>query len=285
MSKKPELRYITPTLESITVRGKYIIKEKDFSVIQKRVAQALMPFDFGIFPAIGESIILSRGYEESQKGKKNWWFKTIRECRAGYPVYLTITSIEHFNDDTLVEVECRPALWYKISQLNESSFKENAVQEALLECRGFVKQTMSLFRSKEVEPVSVYPIIQRTEIKSRLLNLGLKEIVDKLDKAEEHIVQNDFPESLKSSRTAFEKMIDWQMNKRGLAQTNSYHNNLERIKSKGYLDLETTKLLQTYYECLSVIVHEKGVSPGIFEAQMEYGITLIMLDYFANKLP
>ena len=33
-------------------------------------------------------------------------------------------------------------------------------------------------------------------------------------------------------------------------------------------------------------VHEKGESPaGIYEAQMGYGITLIMLDYLINKLP
>ena len=114
----------------------------------------------------------------------------------------------------------------------------------------------------------------------------MKKIVGKLDRAERHIVQNNFTESLKSSRTAFEKMIDWQMKKRGLEQTNNYKNDLERLRSKGYLDPETTKLLQTCYRCLSNIgVHERGIEPGIFEAQMGYGITLIMLDYFANKLP
>jgi len=146
---------------------------------------------------------------------------------------------------------------------------------------------LSLFKGKEIEPVSVYPIIQRTEIKSRLQNLGLKRIVNLLDKAEKQITQNNFTDSLKSSRTAFEKMIDFQMKKRGLEQTNNYKNDLERLRSKGYLDKETTKLLQTYYRCLSNIgVHEKVATPaGIFEAQMGYGITLIMLDYFANKLP
>lgn len=164
---------------------------------------------------------------------------------------------------------------------------ENQVQEALIECRIFVKQVMSIFNGKEVEPVSVYPIIQRTEIKSRLLNLGLKEVVSPLDKAERHIVQNNFIDSLKSSRTAFEKMIDWQMKKRGLEKTNNYKNDLERLKSKGFLDLEITGLLQTYYKCLSIIaVHEKGeVEPGFYEAQMGYGMTLIMLQYFIDKLP
>jgi competence protein ComGC len=117
--------------------------------------------------------------------------------------------------------------------------------------------------------------------------LGLLETVKHLDKAENHISQNNFSECLKSSRTAYEKMIDWQIRKRGLEQTNNYKNDLERLSSKGYLDDETTDLIQTYYRWLSnIAVHGKSaVEPGFYEAQMGYRITLIMLEYFANKLP
>jgi hypothetical protein len=81
-------------------------------------------------------------------------------------------------------------------------------------------------------------------------------------------------------------MIDWQMKKRGLGLTNNYKNDLERLGAKGYLDPDTAQLLQSYYRCLSTIgVHEKGTPPGFYEAQMGYGMTLIVLDYFANKLP
>jgi hypothetical protein len=284
MPKKPEPRRVTPTLESITVKGKYILPEIDFDVAEKIVKDTLSSWGWRTLPRVGESIVLNF-YGKKNPLEKGAWREHIKEVRPGAYVYISVTVVEHFNNGILVEVECRPAMWFRIAQCEETSFTENEVQEALIECKSFVKRVMSIFKGKEVEPVSVYPIIPRTEIKSRLINLGLKGIVDAVDKAEEHIVQNDFSESLKSSRTAFEKMIDWQMTKRGLAQTNSYQNNLERIKSKGYLDPETTKLLQTYYECLSIIVHEKGVKPGIFEAQMGYGITLIMLDYFANKLP
>jgi hypothetical protein len=280
MPKKPKPQYITPALESITVGGKYFLPETDFSTVEKMVNKTLSRWVS--LPRMGESLRL---VDTTPLTDEKGWFKQLRKTRPGIPVYFSIVVVEHSGSGMLVEVECRPAMWHKISQLFEVSFTVNQVQEALIECKTFVKQVMSVFGGKEVEPVSVYPIIPRMEVKSRLLNLGLKEIVEKLAKAEEHIVQNDFAESLKSSRTAFEKMIDWQMNKRGLSQTNSYQNNLERIKSKGYLDPETTKLLQTYYECLSLIVHEKGAKPGIYEAQMGYGITLIMLDYFANKLP
>ena len=286
MSKK-----IEPSLESITVRGKYQIPETDFDVVYDKLMEELEPLDWGDTHRIGDSIGLvnweSPPKKDLDSGKA--WQEYVRSLRSGIPVFFSITTIEHHKASILVEVECHPAMWHIIAYTHgeESSFTENEVQEALFECQSFVKRVMSIFKGKEIEPVSVYPVIQRTEIKRRLQNLGLKRIVNLLDKAEKHIVQNNFVESLKSSRTAFEKMIDFQMEKRGLEQTNNYKNDLERLKSKGYLDKETTNLLQTYYRCLSNIgVHEKVATPaGIFEAQMGYGITLIMLDYFANKLP
>lgn len=296
---KPEPRYITPSLESITVRGKYSIPQTDFSIVEKKIAEALSPSYWMDYEKIGESITLLKMGHELMETARNLvisgkndeltedYKKHIKDVRSGVAIYFSIATVEHLDNGILVEVECRPAMWYRISQFGEESFRENEIQEALLECRSFVKRVMSIFRGKEVEPVSVYPIIQRTEIKSRLLNLGLRKIVSLLDEAEKHVTQNNFTACLKSSRTAFEKMIDWEMKKRGLEQTNNYKNNLERLKSKGYLGSETTKLLQSYYRCLSSIaVHEKGeAETGIYEAQMGYGITLIMLDYFANKLP
>jgi hypothetical protein len=274
---------ITPSLESITVRGKYLMEETDFNVVRDRVIKATnLEYGWEIYPegTRGESITLVHYIEEE-------WKKNIQKTRPGAPVYFSLIIVEHLHDKVLVEVECRPSLWYKIATLQQSMFTENQVQEALLECRIFIKQVMSGVKAKELEPISVYPIIQRTEIKSRLLNLGLEVIVSQLDKAEKHIVQNNFTESLKSSRTAFEKMIDWQMKKRGLEKTNNYKNDLERLERKGFLDSEITGLLQTYYKCLSnIAVHERGeVEPGFYEAQMGYGITLIMLQYFIDKLP
>jgi hypothetical protein len=178
-------------------------------------------------------------------------------------------------------------MYYLITQAHKSNFTENNVKEAQMECRRFTKQIMSIVKAKEIQPVSVYPIIPKLEVKGRLFNLGLHRIVQPLDRAERHIVQSNFDSSLTSSRTAFEKMIDFQMKKRGLNQTNNYKNDIDRLRSKGFLDIETARLLQSYYRCISNIgVHEKGESPaGIFEAQMGYGITLIIFDYLINKLP
>jgi len=282
---------ITPNLESITLKAKYFLPETSFSVVEKAITDTLLSKDWATIAKLGESIAIFKIGEkysilfEPQKKSTSIFQKRIKELRPGVPLYFLITVIEHPNTGMLVEIECRPALWFKIATLKEEDFTENEIQEALIECRIFVKQIMSIFKGKEVEPISVYPIIQKTEIKSRLLNLGLKEVVSPLDKAERHIVQNNFTDSLKSSRTAFEKMIDWQMKKRGLGKTNNYKNDLERLRSKGYLDSETAELLQTYYKCLSnIAVHEREkVEPGLYEAQMGYGLTLIMLDYFANK--
>lgn len=274
---------IEPSLESITVRGKYKIPETDFGVIKEKILQEVKDREFKSQMILGESLMV---YDMAPGSTAKVWEKRLKKRRAGMPVFFSITSLEYFSDAILFEVECRPAMWFLIAKNIKMEFTENEVQEALMECRFFVKQIMSIFKGKEIEPVSVYPIIPRTEIKSRLVNLGLKNVVNLLDRAERHIVQNNFEASLTSSRTAFEKMVDWEIKKRGLEKTSNYKNDLERLRSRGHLDVETTKLLQSYYRCLSNIgVHERGAPVGIFEAQMGYGTTLIMLGYFANKLP
>jgi hypothetical protein len=272
---------IAPSLESITIKAKYSIAGTDFFDVKKRLYDYLkQEGNWKVHSEIGNSIVFLYylGAEELDK--------YLKKKRPGVPFYLSLIVLEKLSDRILFEIECRPAMWYRISNLQEEKFTENQVQEALLEARSFVKQTMSVFYAREEEPVSVYPIIQRTEIKSRLLNLGLKDTIDHLNNAERHIVQNNFEESLKSSRTAFEKMIDWELKKRGLEETNNYKNNIERLRSKGFIDSITTEFLQAYYHCLSGIVHDKvEVKPGFHEAQMGYGMTLIILQYFADKLP
>jgi hypothetical protein len=286
---------ITPSLESITIRAKYKVPMTDFVDVVKYLENTLKDEEWIATHRIGDSIEITyvpfenaRAIEkESETKVKELWAKIRDKRRTGMPLTLSLIVIEHQEGGILLDVECRPALWYRITQTARASCSENDVQEALLECSLFVKSVMSGLKGKAIEPVSVYPIIQRTEIKSRLLNLGLNDTVDHMNKAERHIVQNNFEESLKSLRTAFEKMIDWELKKRGLDKTDNYKNDLERLKSKGFIDSITTELIQTYYRCLSnIAVHAKGeVPPGFHEAQMGYGITLIMLQYFADKLP
>jgi hypothetical protein len=282
----------TINLESITVKGKYSVPETNFDTIEKSIRDVFVPR--GWLPErIGESLELMNMHQsvlalvgKPQKEITKIWQESIKKSRYGFPIFISMTAIEHLSNSLLVEVECRPAMWYKIATFGEEKFTGYNVKEALLECQAFGKRFMSILKGREVEAFAVYPVIRRTEIKSRLLNIGLKDVVDHLEDAEKHIVQNNFAESLTSSRTSFEKMIDWQMKKRGLEHTNNYRNDLDRLRAKGYLDPDTTQLLQSYYHCLSTIgVHEKGIPPGFYEAQMGYGITLIMLDYFANKLP
>jgi hypothetical protein len=272
-------RKYTPTLESITVRAKYLIPT-GFETVKETLEKTEISESRGwLIYSFGESLECIVTRERSVD-------KAIKELRVGAPNHFSITVIEHLNGGILVEIQCRPVMWYRICKSNETEFTDNQVQEALIECSSFVKRNMSVFRGKVIEPISVYPIIQRREIKDRLLNLGLKEIVGHLDDSERHITQNNFVESLTCSRTAFEKMIDWQMRKRGLKLTNNFKNNIERMGARGYLDPDTTQLFQSHYQFLSTIgVHERGIPPGIFEAQMGFGITIIILDYFANKLP
>jgi hypothetical protein len=234
-------KYI-PSLESITVSAKYSIPVNDFEAVQILLKETECSSKFGWhIIRSGESL------ECLLVSQKDDFHETIRKVRAGSPIHFSIIAIEHSENAILVEVSCRPAMWYKISTFDEKNFMPNQVQEALMDCSHFVKSVMSVFKGKLVEPVSVYPIIQRREIRDRLLNLGLKEVAGHVDDAERHIVQNNFVESLTCSRTAFEKMLDWETKKRGLEKTNNYKNDLEKLRAKGFIDADMTQLLQSYY--------------------------------------
>lgn len=275
---------LTPSLESITIRAKYSIPFTDFSQVQNQLCTSISKgilYQWKRLSYVGNSLALMQ--LATNEGFENH----IKTTRPGVPFYFSLIEIDENPNNILVEVECRPIMWYRISNLGKEEFSENEIQEALLENKAFVRQVMSIFKGKEIEPISVYPIIKRAEIKNNLVKLGLNVIVIHLDKAETHIAQSNFEESLKSSRTAFEKMVDWEIAKRGLEKTNNYKNDLERLQSKGFLDKITTELIQTYYRCLSnIAVHSKGdVPPGLHEAELGYAITLIMLRYLTDKLP
>ena len=70
MSKKQEPRHVTPTLESITVRGKYEIPETDFEVIHNKVIEVFKPLDWHETIRVGESIRLIHW---KPKKKTNLW--------------------------------------------------------------------------------------------------------------------------------------------------------------------------------------------------------------------
>jgi len=174
-------RKIEPSLESVTVRGKYSVPLKDFDKIREKLLEYLVRDvnrEWKIYSQVGNSIVIM------QLGSNDGYDNHVKKTRPGVPFYFSLILIEEFSDYTLVEVDCRPIMWYRIANFGEEKFTENDIQEALIENKAFVKQVMSIFKGREIEPVSVYPIIQRTEIKSRLLNLGLKVTVENLDKAE-----------------------------------------------------------------------------------------------------
>jgi hypothetical protein len=137
---------ITPSLESITIRGKYLVRNTDFDGVKSKIFKAVQPATaWKLHPVSGESVTLIC-FSRSD------WMETVKNVRSGIPLYFSLVAIEHIDNNSIIlEVECRPAMWHKIASLNESKFTENQVQEALLECRGFVKQTMSVLRGKEVE--------------------------------------------------------------------------------------------------------------------------------------
>mgnify|MGYP001075979541 CR=1 FL=1 len=292
MSDESTLRKVSPSLESICLRGKYKVY-CGFQLFLESIQPALIQANFCVLEKMGNSVDYEKDYKKAVelgavklKSKDSFGrrMEYLERARAGIPFCLHITAIEHLQDGVIIEIACQPAMYYMITQKKLIQFGEHQVEEARIECRRFIKDIMSTVKAEEIEPVSVYPVIPRREIKDRLLKLGLSEIVDSLDRAERHIIQNNFEESLKCSRTAFEKMVAYQMKKRGLPQTDTTGHDLDRMASKGFFGEDISEVFKSYYHFLSNVgVHEKAGKPSIYEAQMGYGITLIALDYMSDK--
>ena len=287
MPDEPAVRTVRPSLESISVRGKYKVYS-DFQAFLELVKPTLEQIGWRI-RRFGNSVDCEFDYTKrhpklKSKGGFDRRMEFLEWARTGIPFGFHITAIEYLQDGVIIEVECLPIMYFLIAQRAKTQFTEYEVEEARIECRRFIKDVMSIVKAEEIEPVSVYPIIPRREIKDRLLKLGLSEIVDSLDRAERHIIQNNFEESLKCSRTAFEKMVAYQMKKRGLPQTDTTGHDLDRMASKGFFGEDISEVFKSYYHFLSNVgVHEKAGKPSIYEAQMGYGITLIALDYMSDK--
>ena len=158
-------RKIERSLESITVNGKYEIPETDFSVISSKVTEELQSHRWEILDSIGESIRLIKWEEppEISESPGEEWQEYLRGIRSGIPVYFSIIAVEHHNESILVEVECHPAMWQRIAYTYgaEASFTENEVQEALSECKTFVKQVMSIFKAKEINLLESTQLYQK----------------------------------------------------------------------------------------------------------------------------
>lgn len=155
---------ITPSLESITIRAKYILEENDFSKVAKKLKEELTKRQWIVKSSLGESVVLFDLGENSivvlatnKKDLEKIWHKTIKRTRYGIPLSFSMTAIEHPANGLLVEVECKPSMWFKITTLLEKNFTQNNIEEALQECQEFVRQTMSMFGGRIVEPPSVYP--------------------------------------------------------------------------------------------------------------------------------
>lgn len=279
-------KLVTPTLDSILVRGQYMIPDEKLAKLPSmlrtfdrdwsgaRHGNAFrLNFDFSSY--------VPKGTEKSQK-----WFAGLKQLRPEIPVEISLVVVEKKDGKSVVDVECRPCLFYRITALHEREYPEEDIQAAQIRCKRFAQEIMGgLLEGIEVLPLSIYPSIRRTEIRSRLLNFGLLEIVECLDIAEKHIVQRNWIESLTRSRTAFEKIIEYYIEKHNLEKTDQTSKNIERLRVEGFLGNDAADLFRACYRFLSNVgTHEKSAKPDLYEAQLGHGYALLSLEYILNNL-
>jgi hypothetical protein len=302
-SEDSDKHLVCPDLNSLIVTAGYKVPIKSLNEVITKVRDVLgSEFTLPMIKSIsGEfveffNLFLSpserQEYLTSRKDSQKEWDtsmklmdKSLEKLRKGVPVELRLLAEQHLPDGLVIKIECIPTMYYSICRMGKRNFHEQDIQEAQIECSRLIEKLKVALGGQEIMPPTVGPFIKRTEIKSRLLNLGLTKAVEALDIAEKHILQQNFPDALGRCREALEKTCSWVMGKCGLEETDSYAHNLDRLQGKGFLDDDTAEMLRKCYTYLARVgtPHEKGAKPGLLEAHLSLNMTLTVLDYLAIR--
>jgi hypothetical protein len=283
MSKTGKLR---PSLKSIVVKGIFSVPNQNLEKIDALVSEHFpkkRSIRRWVVDKSGDSFVVK--VNPLLGGKNATFDNVVNGVPPGWPIWLSILIMNKQQTDSIVEVECRPCMYYRITDLRQLDYRESTIEEAQIECLHFGKVLLlGVLGGKEVDPLVAGVSIASGTIRSKLINFGLKEVVDCLDDAEKHIEQHNFEESLSKSRTAFEKVVRYVMIRRKIAETDQISNDIERLK-KGYLDNDTADLLKQLYHYMSTVgTHETGAKPSLFEARLGYGFVIESLTYLMDKL-
>lgn len=304
MSSNEKNHLISPDLNSLVVVATYKIPHADWDKFKEQL-HTVLPSDrwFHFITQKGlihtmrlfctsqddekiQELLLKRDFRKLEEKYGELYHRNLTCMRSGLPFEFKAQLEQRLSDGLVIKVKCTPAMYSLITKGMKRMFYEQSVQEAQIECTDFIEEIMKgTLEAQEITPPTVGPHIKRTEIKSKLLNLGLDAVVNALDSAEKHIVQRNFPDAMAKCRTALEKTIVWSLEKCGLEKTDRFHNDLERLKSKGYLDNDIVNLLQKCYDYLAIVgtPHEKGSVPGLLEANLSLNITLTILEFLTNR--
>jgi len=289
--KYPKIGYVTPSLESISIRAKYRITGKTFLETITRLSGLLKGWSIR---SIAEGYV--KFYFEVSKRRSRFlkwlyddfgeYVEGLKNKRSDIPMTLHLRNEKEIEGSFIVDVECLPTMYYKMQQHVQTDYTEQEVEGAARECSALVEDLfVGVLKAETIQKPSTLMTPKETELKSRLRSLGLMDTIDCLDSSEENIKQNDFEGSITSSRTALEKMTKYFLNQLGLEETYRFKSDLDRLSSKGYISQDTQELLQKIYEYQSLSgVHRIGSKPNQYEAELFYHMTMSCIEYMLKRL-
>jgi hypothetical protein len=289
-------------LNSLVIKAKYKVPITDWnkiiteiqnevfldwiSIIHKNIAEFYnLPKMGKEYQKINKLAILGKLDKLTEEVQK-YRDKMLKKLRKGFPFVFQLMIEQRLSDALILDVECKPVLYFLITVFRERKFYEQGIQEAQIECVRLIETTMKgVLGAQEIMPPTIGPFIKRTEIKNKLLDLGLTKAVEALDVAEQHTIQHKFPDALGRCREALEKTCEWGICKCGLEKTDSFAHNIDRLNSKGFLDEDTAVMLKKCYSYLARVgtPHEKGAEPGLLEARLSLNMTLTILEYLTSR--
>jgi hypothetical protein len=282
-------RLVTPDLNTLVVRGKYSVPKQDLNQVCQKIERSLnAPYGETVWYYLpsGRSakyrrfIVSGAQPRLTDEEYMQAQVSELKGTRNGIPQEFNFLVTDEKDDNLVIEADCMPVMHLKIVQNIQHEFRENYVRDAQHQCRDLLrKQFLGTLQGKELEPTSIYSPPKRNEVRARLQQMGLQEIVEALDAADAKLHQNDPQGSLVEVRSALEKAVLQVLQRKQLPTNNSFYRNVETLQNKGYMNIWVKSLsYDPTYRYLSEVVHKK-VSPSIPVARAYTGTALSVIEY------
>jgi hypothetical protein len=286
----PRRGYLTPDLRQMLVTAEFRVKGTSTAEAAGKLREALNPnssLSSWIVTTHGNMITLAyplvtdslRKPDEYQKA----YFRNLVGKRSGVPLGVDIVGTEH---DSYMDfdIEIKPALYFKVTQLREMECTEQEIQDAQHEGIAFANKIRGVIGAAELEPPAPQGGRFPSSVQKNLTAFGMGRPAELLSEAEQKIVGGRSSDGVKNCRSALEQTLESLVERNGLGKTGSFRHNLDRLIAKKYLAKEMADAIyEFYYRLVSEDVHDK-YSAGPKEGKYVLDVTEVTIGYLLERL-
>lgn len=298
----PRTGFRAPDLGQLVVRAKYLVKGMTFDQVFDNLYRALnnefeetefMGETHGNAMTFTRTLVklkkapsrfgLRSGREHSEESYQKEYFLKLAKTRSGIPMKVVIVG-NNVEGGIELDLTLMPVLYNKIAQLGWPQCTDQDIQEAQHECTTFAGQLKGMMGAAELEKPSIHPPTLVTDVRRRLIALGMSKQAELLQEAEAKITAGVPSDGVKNCRSAVEQVSASLMTRVGLGQTDSFKHDLDRLVSNRRLDpWIADSIHRFYYALVSEDAHDK-YRPGYDEGKYILAMTENTIEFLLKRI-